>query len=389
VTAVRIAPFAIERYFARYEFDLPYLLSSSDCEALTLAETLAMADPECRDMWDGLTLGYTESPGLGLLREEIARMYETVAPEQVIEVVPEEGIFLAMQALLELGDRVVAAFPAYQSLYAVAESIGCEVTRWEPAEADTWRFDVEDLQRLVGPATKLIVLNAPHNPTGFLPTRDEVASIVDVAREAGAWLFADEMYRYLERDPSGRLPAAVDVYERAVSLSGMSKAFSMPGVRVGWLATRDGTLMSRLAELKDYTTICGSAPSEVLALIGLRNRDEIAARNLAITGATSRRSRSWRRGAPASCAGPRRSRGASACCASTSPRARPRCVSAPPPRPASCCCHRPSFEYGDSHVRLGFGRVAFAEGLAVFAEWLDDTHPMDARARPSSNGVLR
>jgi aspartate/methionine/tyrosine aminotransferase len=389
VTAVRIAPFAIERYFARYEFDLPHLLSSSDCEALTLAETLAIADPECRDLWDGLTLGYTESPGLGLLREEIARMYETVAPEQVIEVVPEEGIFLAMQALLEPGDEVVAAFPAYQSLYAVAESIGCEMTRWEPTEADTWRFELEDLRRLVGPATKLIVINAPHNPTGFLPTSEELAAIVDVARDAGAWLFADEMYRYLERDPSCRLPAAVDVYERAVSLSGMSKAFSMPGVRVGWLATRDGALMSRLAELKDYTTICGSAPSEVLALIGLRNRDEIAARNLAIIGddlaaieeLAARRADILRWTSPvAGSVG---------------------LLRLDVPEGVTVLCERaaaeagvmllPStvFAYGDSHVRLGFGREAFAEGLAVFAEWLDDTHPMDARARPSSNGVMR
>ena len=375
---MRIAPFAIERYFARFEFDLPHLLSSSDCEALTLAETIAMADPECRALWDTLSLGYTESPGLTLLRREIAGMYDTVAAEQVIEVVPEEGIFLAMQAILEPGDHVVAAFPAYQSLYAVAESIGCEVSRWEPDAADGWRFDAADLRRLVRPTTKLVVLNSPHNPTGFLPTCEEFAQIVDVAREAGAWFFSDEMYRYLERDRTRRLPAAVDLYDRAVSLSGMSKAFSMPGVRVGWLAVRDAALMARIAGLKDYTTICAAAPSEVLALIGLRNRDAIATRNLAIIHENllaidemvARRADMLRWDPPvASSVGLLHidvAGGAAAMCERSAAEAGVMLL--------------PSivFECGDSHVRLGFGRAGFAAGLAVFSEWLDRTYPAGA-----------
>ncbi len=377
--AVRIAPFAIERYFARYEFDLPHLLSSSDCEPWTLAEALAMADPQCRAMWDGLTLGYTESPGLTLLRREIAGMYETVVQEQVIEVVPEEGIFLAMQAILEPGDHVVAAFPAYQSLYALAESIGCEVSRWQPAEADPWRFDVADLRGLMRSATRLVVFNAPHNPTGFLPTREEFASVVGVARDAGAWLFSDEMYRYLERDPSRRLPAAVDLYARAVTLSGMSKAFSMPGVRVGWLATRDAALMTRLAELKDYTTICASAPSEVLALIGLRNREEIAARNVAIIernlGAieelAARRADALAWVSPeAGSVGLLRvdvPEGAAAMCGRAAKEAGVMLL------PSSV------FAYGDSHVRLGLGRATFADDLAVFSDWFDATHAAAVR----------
>ena len=379
MTAVRIAPFAIERYFARYEFDLPHLLSSSDCEAWTLAEALAMADRQCRGLWDGLTLGYTESSGLALLRQEIATMYETVAPDQIIEVVPEEGIFLAMQAILEPGDHVVAAFPAYQSLYAVAESIGCEVSRWEPADHDTWRFDVTDLRGLMRPATRLVVFNVPHNPTGFLPTREEFASVVDVARDAGAWLFCDEMYRYLERDPARRLPAAVDLYGRAVSLSGMSKAFSMPGVRVGWLATRDGALMSRIAELKDYTTICASAPSEVLALIGLRNREEIAARNVTIVerNLAAVEELAARRADALSWVSPQAGSVG--------------LLRVDVPEGVRALCERaaaeagvmllPSgvFAYGDAHVRLGLGRAAFADGLAVFSNWFDATHPAVAR----------
>lgn len=375
---MRIAPFAIERYFARYEFDLPHLLSSSDCESLTLAETLEMADPQCRGLWDGLTLGYTESPGLTILREEIAGMYRTVTPEQVIEVVPEEGIFLGMQAILEPGDHVVAAFPAYQSLYAVAESIGCEVSLWKARDGAGWRFDVEDLRALVRPGTKLVVLNAPHNPTGFLPSGEEFARCLEVARDAGAWFFSDEMYRYLERDPACRLPAAVDLYERAVSLSGMSKAFSMPGVRVGWLATRDAGLRARITRLKDYTTICGAAPSEVLALIGLRRRDAIAARNLAIIERNlaaietlaARRSDvlAWRSPVAGSVGLLRVDvpEGATAMCERAAAEA------------GVMLLPSTAFDFGDSHVRLGFGREAFDSGLAVFSDWLDATHPQGA-----------
>ena len=124
-------PFAIERYFARFEHTSRHLLSSSDCEPLRLAELLSWADDETRDLWEHLSLAYTESPGLGLLRREISGLYDGVESCDVLEVVPEEGIFLAMHAILELGDHVVATFPGYQSLYSIAEDLGCEVSTLE------------------------------------------------------------------------------------------------------------------------------------------------------------------------------------------------------------------------------------------------------------------
>jgi aspartate/methionine/tyrosine aminotransferase len=261
----------------------------------------------------------------------------------------------------------------------VAEAIGCDVSRWEPDRASGWRFDVAELRDLIRPMTKLVVLNAPHNPTGFVPTRDEFASMLDAAWDVGAWFFSDEMYRYLEPDASGRLPAAVDLYERAVSLSGMSKAFSMPGLRVGWLATRDAALMARIAEMKDYTTICGSAPSEVLALIGLRNREAIVSRNLGIIGRNlaaiealaGRRPDAFSWSSPvAGSVGLLRvdvPEGAAAMCERAAAEAGVMLL------PSTV------FSFGDAHVRLGFGRKAFAEGLAVFSDWFDATHPAETR----------
>ena len=277
---MQIEPFALERYFARYEFTARHLASCSDCDGLALEELLALADDETRALWRDLRLGYTESLGHPLLRTEIASMYEGAGADDVLTGAPEELIFLAMNCLLEPGDHVIATFPAYQSLHQIAESMGCEVTRWQPDEGRGWLFDPDFVRAHLGPRTRLIVANFPHNPTGALPPRAVYDELVVIARERGVHLFSDEMYRGLELDPAQRLPAGCEVYERAVSLSGMSKVFGLAGTRIGWLVTHDGALLARMAALKDYTTICSSAPSEVLALMGLRARDRIVARHV-------------------------------------------------------------------------------------------------------------
>ena len=194
---------------------------------------------------------------------------------------PQELILLAMRALLKPGDHVVCAFPGYQSLYECALDAGCDVTRWEPDEKKDWRFDPETLKRLLRPSTKLIVVNFPHNPTGALASQADFKNIVDLAHGRGIHLFSDEMYRMLELDPADRLPSACELYDRAVSLFGMSKSFGLAGLRLGWLVVRDKALYRRLCELKDYSTICSSAPSEILSLIGLRARERILERHRA------------------------------------------------------------------------------------------------------------
>lgn len=279
---VKIEPFRLERYFAEHEFTSPYLLSCSDCEPRTLAGLLALADEDSLRRWEKLGLGYTESAGLADLRVEISRLYGRIRPEHVLVAVPEEAIFVALNCMLDKGDHAVCTFPGYQSLYEIPRALGCEVSPWRPRRDEGWRFDVDELAGLVRPGTKAVVVNFPHNPTGALPTAPEFERVVEVARESGAWLLSDEMYRFLEYDPAGRLRPACDLYERAVSLSGMSKAFGMAGVRIGWLATRDPGLFRKMAAFKDYTTICPPAPSEVLALAALRARDIILEANLAL-----------------------------------------------------------------------------------------------------------
>lgn len=279
----RIAKFKLERYFGEHEFAVQWLLSSSDCESVRVHELVEMADAESRQLWENLHLGYTESPGHPLVRAEIAQMYAQIAPEQVIVAAPEELIFIAMHSLLQPDDHVIYTAPAYQSLYEVARAIGCAVTPWYlQVEGDHWTLDVAQLERMITQRTKLLVINFPHNPTGYLPTRALLDQIVDFARAHQLYLFSDEMYRLLEHDEQLRLPSLCDLYERAITLSGMSKTFGLPGLRIGWLATQQPALPMHWLTLKDYTTICNSAPSEILALMGLRAGAVLAQRNLTI-----------------------------------------------------------------------------------------------------------
>ncbi|PNW88857.1 hypothetical protein CHLRE_01g047850v5 [Chlamydomonas reinhardtii] len=285
----QLPAFKLERYFAKWEFTAPHLLCCSDCEPLRLPEVLALADAESLRQWENLRLGYGETRGSPELVKEICGLYDSVSPEGVIVAAPQECVYLAMTALLRPGDHVVVTYPGYQSLFQVAASMGCQVSMWEVelAEDGSAAFDVDKFKALLRPTTRLAVVNFPHNPTGFIPSRHDWGRLVAACREASAVLFSDEMYRLMEFDESDRLPSAVDVYDKAITLSGLSKAFGLPGLRIGWLAVQPALrgLMDRVAELKDYTTICNSQPSEALAVMALRGRATILERNLALVAA--------------------------------------------------------------------------------------------------------
>ena len=186
---MKIKPFALERYFAKYEFSAKYLLCSSDCDGLSMTELLNMANPESKQLWDNLTLGYTESQGLPALRTEISQLYQNINPDSILVCAPEEGIFIALNTVLEKGDHIICMFPGYQSLYSIAESIGCQVTLWQPDETQEWRFDPSFLEANIKPNTKLIIVNFPHNPTGFLPTEQDFQKIIDLAKQHNVYLF--------------------------------------------------------------------------------------------------------------------------------------------------------------------------------------------------------
>jgi aspartate/methionine/tyrosine aminotransferase len=283
---MRIADFALERFFARWEFAVEHLLCASDVEGWRMADLLALADDESAALWSNLRLGYTEAPGHPLLRAEIASLYDTIGPDDVLVFAgAEEAIFCLSNVLLGPGDHAVVTWPGYQSLYEVGRAAGAEVALHELHEADGWALDVERLIAALRPETRLVVVNAPHNPTGMLPTAADWARLTGELADRGVHLLADEVYRFLELDAADRLVAGADAFGRGVSLGVMSKSFAMAGLRIGWLATRDRGLIARCAAFKDYTTICSSAPAEILSIIGLRARDAVLARSRQIVEA--------------------------------------------------------------------------------------------------------
>jgi len=365
-----IREFRLERYFARWEFAAPYLLSCSDCESMSIANVLELAGEPLSTL-TSLRLGYTESQGDPALRATIARFYSRIDADQVVVTnAPEEAILLTSLALLEPGDRVVVQTPCYQSLFELPAFRGCQVCGWPVQEdEDGWRLDLDLLADLVTPDTRLVIVNLPHNPTGYLPSLDEFQAILNLVARHGAWLFCDEMYRGLEYDPGQRLPAAADAYPRAVSLWGMSKTFGLAGLRIGWLASTDAHFIREIQRLKDYTTICSSAPSELLARLALSQAERLMQRNVGIIQANLAQLRPFMQrwaqlfGWHAPLAGPiafvRLHQGSAlALCEELVQACGVLLV------PSSV------FDFGDQHLRWGFGRRNFGEGLAVLEEHL-------------------
>jgi aspartate/methionine/tyrosine aminotransferase len=361
---MRLPDFRLERYFARWEFRAEYLLCASDVEPYRLEELLPLADAECRGLWRELKLGYTESAGHPLLRREIAQLYDRIEPEDVLVFSgAEEAIFVVANVLLGPSDHAVVMWPGYQSLHEVARGTGAEVTLW-PLRRSDWAPDPGELKRLLRPNTKLVVVNFPHNPTGALADAATFRAIAATAEQTRGHLLSDEVYRFLEYNASERLPAAADLSERGVSLGVMSKAFALAGLRIGWIATRDRELLSRAAALKDYTTICASAPSEILATIALRARDRILARNRALIAENLRQldrffadwahAFTWIRPRAGSVAFPRILRGLSADAFCEELRERESVLLLP----------GSAFEYSGEHFRIGLGRTSLPDAIA-------------------------
>lgn len=271
--------FALAAYFSRWDSAVRHHLTASDCETLTLADLLAMADDGDRERWDALQLGYTDPRGAAWLRQTIATAYNHATTDSVLCFAgAQEGIHVAMHALLDHDDHAIVVTPNYQSTETIPLGL-CAVSGVALDPARGWTLDIERLAKEIRPNTKLISINFPNNPTGKILERDRFDAVVALCRRHGIWLFSDEVYRLIERDPSMRLPPAVDAYERGISLCVMSKSYGLPGIRVGWIACRDRGLLQRMERIKHYLSICNAAPSEVLAQVALKAGDRVLSRN--------------------------------------------------------------------------------------------------------------
>jgi aspartate/methionine/tyrosine aminotransferase len=271
--------FALEVYFSKWEFAAKHHLTASDAQSLRLSDLLALASAQDRERFDQLHLGYTETFGSKPLLSEIAKTYDSLTEKDLLCFAgAEEGIYVAMRVLLEPGDHCIVVTPNYQAAETIPLSI-CEVSGVPLDANDNWSLDIDLIRAALRPNTKLISINFPNNPTGAIPPHATFNALVELCRSRGIWLFSDEVYRLIERQPSHRIPQAADVYERGISLNVMSKSYGLPGLRIGWIACQDRKFLLNCEQYKHYLSICNSGPSEILAEIALKARDAILARN--------------------------------------------------------------------------------------------------------------
>ncbi|WP_306141192.1 aminotransferase class I/II-fold pyridoxal phosphate-dependent enzyme [Roseibium sp. MMSF_3412] len=294
VTATTPRPmrdFGLEVFFSRWEFTARHHMTASDLESMSLSELLALASDEDRSAFENLWLGYTETWGAPALRQEIAGTYDKLSESNILCLAGAgEGLYAVPHVLLTRDDHAIVPTPNYQGSETIPLSI-CDVTGvpmdYTPSSGSNgsqggWHLDLDRLKDAIRPNTKLISLNFPHNPTGFLLPREELEALVSLARAHGIYILSDEVYRGVELDETKRMPQIADHYERGISLNVMSKAYGLPGIRIGWIASQDRDLLQKAERFKHYLSICNSGPSEILALIALKARQKILARNRAI-----------------------------------------------------------------------------------------------------------
>jgi aspartate/methionine/tyrosine aminotransferase len=373
---MNLGPFELERYFARTESQARYHLCATGLEPLTVAE-LCGFEIGALDHLLELSLGYPDVAGTQALRQTLAaELYETLSSQEIlIHSGSSEGIFNFMSAVLSPGDHVIVQTPCYPSLYAVAQAHGCRVSRWEMSEGANWTVDLAALPDLICEETRAIVINTPHNPTGSQMQPETLRALIQIVEERGILLFSDEVYRFCEHRAEERLPAACDGSVQAVSLGSMSKAFGAPGLRVGWIATRNQAVLERMAARKDYTTICTSAPSQFLASLVIRHREALTASYQKLLQANLVHLKNFLDTHAEVLAGCLPQAGATAFLRLKGPLSARVFCQAVLEQEGVLLLPSDTYDAPDTHFRIGFGKADFAEGLARLSHFLTLRYP--------------
>ena len=268
--------FNLGGFLAHHEAIIRYDLGASECQSLSLASLLDGASPEHLALWSSLDFGYAHPQGARDLRAAIAGRYDTISPDQVLCCAgAQEALACVTQALLEPADHAIVVVPIYQpSEWAVTSR--CAVSG-VPLEPDAqWGLDVDRVAHALRPNTRLVLINFPNSPTGAGIAPAALAALVALCRQHGLWLVNDEVYRAIGSDPEQQV---ADLYERGISIDALSKSFGMPGLRVGWIACRDATVLALAMNAKSGLSSCLARPSEALAQMALHCGPRIIARN--------------------------------------------------------------------------------------------------------------
>lgn len=267
--------FLVDEYFTEHETQAKYMMGSSDPESVLLGEI--KFDP---GKYTNRPLGYALGGGYIPLRRKISSLYREITAEQIAMMNGgEEAIYVTMRALLHAGDEIVIHMPSYQSLSVIARQIGCNIIEFRPKFEQQWRFNIEDLKSKITERTKAIVLNYPHNPTGACLSDADMTDIVNLCSKYSIILISDEVYRFLKIDEIASDKSFADIYENAVSFGSFSKTFAAPGLRLGWIATKNKRLFSDIMAYRHFTATCMNLPCQWIACDLLDKKDDIIKRN--------------------------------------------------------------------------------------------------------------
>lgn len=282
---MRIAPFGVEQWMNEYETRCTYNLAETCVESLTVAQLLDLAGYGDRllDELLPMKLTYGAIEGSGRLRSAVAALYDEQDADNVLVTHGAIGAnHLVHLTLVEPGDKVISVLPTYQQHCSIPESIGADVRILRLREDNAWLPDLEELGAHLTGGAKLVAINNPNNPTGSLMDRSMLEKIVALCDQAGAWLLCDEVYRGIDHTDPGTTTSVADLYHRGISTASMSKAFSLAGLRLGWI-TAHTDLIHELTIHRDYNTISVGMVDDLLAAIALENADTILTRNRALT----------------------------------------------------------------------------------------------------------
>ena len=267
--------FLSEEYFLTWESKARFNLTASSAESMTLTDLLSMATTSELDHYHKLWLGYTDPWGAQDLRQSISNTYNDMTAANILCFAgAEEGIYTALRVILNKDDHAIVVVPGYQSVETIALNI-CDVTGIALRENENWHLDIDEIAASIRSNTKLVAISFPNNPTGALIPRKDLNSLIELCRKNNIYLFSDEVHGFIEIGKNERLPQVADLYEKGLSLNVLSKAYGTPGLRIGWIASKDTSLLQELESYKAYLSTCNSGPSERLAMIILRNRKQI------------------------------------------------------------------------------------------------------------------
>ena len=279
---MKIKPFAVEEWMNAWEVGAKYNIAETCVDSISMNELFELTGEDKTEFLNRLCarrLSYGDIEGLPEFRKGVCDLYKTLNIENIVPTHGASGAnHHVFYSLISPGDRVVSIMPTYQQLYSIPESYGADVQILHLSKENNYLPDLEKLRRLVTPKTKMICINNPNNPTGALMSEQMLREIVEIARSADAWILCDEVYRHLSQE-DGWCPSIVDLYEKGISVSSMSKVFSLAGLRLGWIATHDMSVVKSCLSHRDYNLVSCGVFDEMLAAAALKHRDKLLERS--------------------------------------------------------------------------------------------------------------